>query len=118
MRSSFVRLLSRILIVCMIGLPFQVQAGLIGTDQIVTAEQALAARDMVTSVLSRGEVASQLQALGLTPEAAKDRVAALTDQEVSKLAGQIQNLPAGANGGALLLLILVGVLIWWLVTKK
>ena len=118
MRSSFVRLLSRILIVCMIGLPFQVQAGLIGTDQIVTAEQALAARDMVTSVVSRAEVASQLQSLGLTPEAAKDRVAALTDQEVSKLAGQIQNLPAGADGGALLLLILVGVLIWWLVTKK
>ena len=118
MRSSFVRLLSRILIVCMIGLPFQVQAGLIGTDQIVTAEQALAARDMVNSVVSRSEVASQLQALGLSPEAAKDRVASLTDQEVSKLAGQLENLPAGANGGALILLILIGVLIWWLVTKK
>ena len=118
MRSSFVRLLSRILIVCMIGLPFQVQAGLIGTDQIVTAEQALAARDMVNSVVSRSEVASQLQALGLSPEAAKDRVAALTDSEVSKLAGHLQSMPAGADGGALILLILVGVLIWWLVTKK
>ena len=117
MRSSFARLLSRILIVCMIGLPFQVHAGLIGTDQIVTAEQALAARDMVNSVVSRGEVASQLQALGLTPETAKDRVAALTDAEVSKLAGQLQSLPAGADGGALILLILIGVLIWWLVKK-
>lgn len=118
MRSSFARLLSRILIVCMIGLPFQAHAGLIGTDQIVTAEQALAARDLVNSVVSRAEVASQLQALGLTPETAKDRVAALTDAEVSKLAGQLQSLPAGADGGALLLLILIGVLIWWLVTKK
>ena len=117
MRSSFVRILSRILIVCMIGLPFQAHAGLIGTDQVVTAEQALAARDMVAGVLSRAEVASQLQALGLTPEAAKDRVASLTDAEVSKLAGQIQSLPAGADGGALILLILIGVLIWWLVKK-
>ena len=111
-------LISRILIVCMIGLPFQVHAGLIGTDQIVTAEQALAARDMVNSVVSRAEVASQLQALGLSPEAAKDRVAALTDVEVSKLAGQLQNLPAGASGGGLILLILIGILIWWLVTQK
>jgi hypothetical protein len=118
MRSFLARTLSRILIVCMIGLPFSAQAGLIGTDQIVTAEQALAARDMVTGVLSRAEVASQLQALGLTPEAAKDRVAALTDSEVSKLAGQLQNLPAGADGGGLILLILIGVLIWWLVTKR
>ena len=118
MRSSFVRLLSRILIVCMIGLPFQVQAGLIGTDQVVTADQALAARAMVNSVVSRSEVASQLQSLGLSPHEAKDRVAALTDTEVSKLAGQLENLPAGANGGGLIVLILIGVLIWWLVTKK
>jgi hypothetical protein len=44
-------------------------------------------------------------------------VASLTDAEVSKLAGQIQSLPAGADGGALILLILIGVLIWWLVKK-
>lgn len=119
MRSSFVRLLSRILIVCMIGLPFQAQAGLIGTDQVVTAEQALAARAMVNSMVSRADVASQLQALGLSPETAKGRVAALTDSEVTQLAGQLQNLPAGANsGGALIVLILIGILIWWLVTKK
>lgn len=117
MTSSFARVLCRILIVCMIGLPFQAHAGLIGTDQVVTAEQALAARDMVNSVISRAEVASQLQALGLSPEAARDRVAALTDGEVAKLAGQIQSMPAGADGGGLLLLILIGVLIWWLVKK-
>ena len=117
MRTSFARLVSRILIVCMIGLPFQVQAGLIGTDQVVSAAQALAARDMVTSFIDRTEVASQLQTLGLTAQDAKDRVAALTDQEVAKLAGQMQSLPAGADGGALILLILIGVLVWWLVKK-
>lgn len=117
MRSSFVRLLCRLLVVCMVGLPFQVHAGLIGTDQVVTAEQALAARGMVSSVVNRADVASQLQALGLSPESAKDRVAALSDAEVTKLAGQIQNLPAGADGGAILVLILIGVLIWYLVKK-
>ena len=117
MTSTFARALCRLLIVCMIGLPFQVNAGLIGTDQVVTAEQALAARDMVNSVVSRTDVASQLQSLGLSPETAKARVAALTDSEVAKLAGQMQSMPAGADGGALILLILIGVLVWWLVKK-
>ena len=117
MHTSFVRLVSRFLIVCMIGLPFQVHAGMVGTDTVVSAAQAEAARGMVASVLNRADVASQLQSLGLTPQAAKDRVAALTDAEVAKLAGQIESLPAGADGGSLLLLILLGVLIWWLVTR-
>ena len=116
MSMSFTRLISRLLIVCMIGLPFQVNAGMIGTDQVVSAAQAQAARTLVLSQISRADVAGQLQSLGLTPQAATDRVAALTDVEVAKLAGQIESLPAGA-GSSLLLLILLGVLIWWLVKK-
>ncbi len=118
MSTSFVRLLSRLLIVCLIGLPFQVNAGMIGTDQVVTAAQAQAARATVLSQLSRAEVASQLQSLGLTVQNAQDRVAALTDTEVAKLAGQIDSLPAGASsGGAILVIILIGVLIWWAIKK-
>lgn len=117
MNVSFTRLISRLLIVCLIGLPFQVSAGMIGTDQVVSAAQAQVARAAVLSQISRADVSGQLQSLGLTPQAAKDRVAALTDAEVAKLAGQIESLPAGADGGSLLLLILIGVLIWWLVKK-
>ncbi len=116
MSKSFVRFLSRLLIVCMIGLPFQVQAGLVGTDQVMSAAQAVAARDTVASFMNRSDVAGQLQALGLSAQDAKDRVAALTDAEVSRLAGQIESLPAGAGSGWLLL-ILLGVLIWWAVKK-
>ena len=115
MSMSFVRLISRLLVVCLIGLPFQVSAGMIGTDQAVSAAQAQAARALVGSQISRADVAGQLQSLGLTPQAAKDRVAALTDSEVATLAGQIQSLPAGADGTSLVLIILIGVLIWWLV---
>jgi hypothetical protein len=117
MNMTFVRFISRLLVVCMIGLPFQAQAGMMGTDTVVSSAQAQIARDAVVSVMSRSDVAGQLQSMGLTPQAAKDRVAALTDAEVTKLAGQIQSLPAGADGGSLLLLILVGVLIWWMVKK-
>jgi hypothetical protein len=116
MSMSFVRLISRLLIVCLIGLPFQVSAGMIGTDQAVSTAQVQAARGMVLSQINRADVAGQLQSLGLTPQAAADRVAALTDAEVAKLAGQIDGLPAGASsGGGILLLILIAVLIWWAV---
>ena len=48
--------------------------------------------------------------------ASPDRVfAALTDSEVATLAGQIQSLPAGADGTGLVVIILIAVLIWWLV---
>jgi len=73
--------------------------------------------DALAAQISRADVAGQLQSLGLTPQAAKDRVAALTDVEVAKLAGQIDSLPAGADGTGVVLLILLGVLIWWVVKK-
>ena len=117
MSTSFARLVCRVLVVCLIGLPFQVQAGMIGSDEAISAAQAQVARGAVLSVVNRADVAGQLQALGLTPQAAKDRVAALTDSEVATLAGQIDSLPAGANGTGVVLLILVVLLIWWLVKK-
>ena len=117
MSNSFVRLVSRLLIVCMIGLPFQVNAGMIGTDSVISAAQAQVARDAVQSFMDRTDVASQLQALGLTPQAAKDRVNTLTDEEVAKLAGQIENLPAGASLGGIIVLGLLIWLLWYLVKK-
>ena len=114
MSTSFVRLISRLLIVCLIGLPFQAQAGLIGTDDVVAAAQAAAARTTVASFMNRSDVASQLQSLGLSAADAKARIAALTDTEVAKLAGQIDSLPAGAGSGWVWL-ILIGLLIWWAV---
>ena len=120
MSTLFVRLVSRLLIVCMIGLPFQAHAGLIGTDEVISAAQAAAARDTVASFLNRSDITGQLQVLGLSAKDAKDRVAALTDAEVAKLAGQIESLPAGAggDGAALLAILLIVWFVWWLATKK
>jgi hypothetical protein len=60
-------------------------------------------------------VANQLQSLGLDAKSATERVAALTDSEVQLLAGKINSMPAGADStGVLLLLLLVGVAVWWI----
>jgi hypothetical protein len=97
----------------MVWTPYQVaQAGMIGTDQ-VTSTSSQAERSAVLGFVSRADVAGQLQAMGLDGASAKDRVAAMSDAEVSYLAGRINSLPAGADTGGVLLLILIIAAIWW-----
>lgn len=114
MKSAFARFVCRILIAGMIVLPWQAQAGLIGTDQAVAAAQAQTARATVAGFVSRSEVAGQLQVLGLSPQAANERVAALSDAEVAGMAGRIDALPAGGIGG-LLPIIVIALLLYYVV---
>lgn len=115
MKSSWARMLCRLLMVLMIWSPMQLaQAGMIGTDQLVTAPSA-ADRTTVLEFLGRADVANQLQSLGLDAKSATERVAAMTDSEVQMLAGKINSMPAGADStGVIILLLLVGVAVWWI----
>ena len=93
----FYKLMARILILSIVWMPFSIQAEMIGTDQVAGTAQGQLNRDKVTSFLSRSEVAAQLEALGLSASKAKERVDAMTQQEVNRLAGRIDALPAGAS---------------------
>ena len=85
MNTAWARSVCRLLIVLMALAPYQVaQAGMIGTDRVV-ASASQADRDTILNFVTRSDVASQLQALGLDPSTAKDRVAAMTDQEVQAM---------------------------------
>ena len=119
MKSVWARTICRLLVALMIWAPYQIAtAGMIGTDQVVTST-AQADRSTVLNYLSRGEVASQLQSLGIDPSTASERVASLSDQEVQSLAQRIQAMPAGASdaGAVLLLLVIIGV-VWWFFFRK
>ena len=117
MDSAMTRLMCRMLIVLMAWMPFHVaQAGIISTDQAVASAQS--DRAAVLSLISRSDVAGQLQALGLDAAAAKDRVGALTDEEVSSLAGKLHSLPAGADFTGVVILIVVGLLFWYFAIRK
>lgn len=107
------RIICRMLVLLMIWTPYQVaQAGMIGTDQVVQSASA-AERSAVLNFVSRADVAGQLAAMGLDAATAKDRVAAMTDEEVRYIAGKINAMPAGADGAGLLLLIVIIAVIWW-----
>jgi hypothetical protein len=98
MNNSTLKIISRILIALMMLLPFQTaQAGMVRTDQVISAASVKNDRSTVPAPLLRSEVTSQLQSMGIDLQTAQDRVAAMTDQEVRTLAGEIDSLPAGAT---------------------
>ncbi len=114
MKSVWAKTICRLLIALMVWTPFQAaQAGMIGTDQVATTSSSQADRSAVLSFVSRADVTGQLQSMGLDAATAKDRVAAMSDQEVAYIAGKINNLPAGADTAGVILIILIIAAIWW-----
>jgi hypothetical protein len=116
MSQALKQALCRFLAVALMLLPYETgQAGMIGTDVAVSPAGVQADRNAISGYLSRAQTVSELHALGLDPQVAQDRVAAMTDAEVSSLAGKMNALPAGGEG---LILILLLVLIIYLIVAR
>jgi hypothetical protein len=86
------------------GLLHSAQAALVGTEQVAAAQgvvsvdaEAAAQRAHVLSYLDRADVAAGLAEKGVSADQARERVAALTDAEVSQLAHTLDTAPAGAS---------------------
>jgi hypothetical protein len=102
------RLLGILIVACGLVAP-SVQAGMIGTDQVVQSE-----RERVRAALERPETAQALKKVGVDAKDAVARVDAMTDSEVAQLAGVIDMLPAGgalSNDQLIIVLLLVVLLI-------
>ena len=119
MKLTVKRLLCQFLVIAMAVLPFQqAQAGMVGTGEVINSAASQVDRNTVLNFLDRAESATQLQAMGVDAKTAKERVASLTDEEVSTLAGKISSLPAGGDGaGVLILLIIIG-LVWYFWVRR
>jgi hypothetical protein len=94
-----------------LGSPLVAQAELVTTLQAVeagTRAQDLAA---VNAALARAEVRARFEALGVQPAQVESRIAALTDAELRTLAGQMADLPAGADALAVIGIVFLVLLI-------
>jgi hypothetical protein len=78
------------------------KAGIIGTETVINSVQGEESRSKVIAFLDRQEVRDALVQKGISPEQAKNRVASLTDQEISYISKTIDQLPAGAGAGAVI----------------
>jgi uncharacterized membrane protein (Fun14 family) len=71
--------------------------GVITTQQYLNVIERQQTIERIDALLAREEVRSQLERLGVDPADALARVDALTDSELTLLAAQIEELPAGAS---------------------
>ena len=118
MKTAIKSMICHFLAIAIMMMPFQYgQAAMIGTDQVNSAATVQAERNVVLNYLSRAQTVNELQNLGLDAQTAKDRVNAMTNDEVSSLAGKISSAPAGADGG-LVLLVLVVFFIWYFAFRR
>jgi hypothetical protein len=119
MNLAFKKTTCRALVVSLLALSFQTaNAGLIGADQ-AAAGSVSTERALVLSTLERAEVAAQLQAAGVDPLAARERVRTMTDTEVQAMVQDMQAAPAGAmSGWGWFAVILIVGLVWYFAIRK
>ena len=98
-KSLLKRVLATILMfnTALIGFPATALASPISTHTLMQLETRQAKVDELQAVLLRDDIQQSLMAMGVTPEAAQQRVATLTDEELSALEQQLDNLPAGGD---------------------
>lgn len=97
----FRRALAAVLILSL-AVPLPAQAAMLSTEAALSRAELL-------RTLDRADVREQLAAYGVSADAVRARVAALTDAEAADLAARIDELPAGGIGivGAVVLVFLV-----------
>jgi hypothetical protein len=87
-----------------------VQAAMITTEQVAGSAFSAAGSDdrsRIVAALSREDVQTALVARGIDPAQAQGRVAAMTEEEASVVASQLDTAPAGGIIGAIILVFLV-----------
>jgi hypothetical protein len=99
-RRACVTLLS--LCVMSLGLQQPALAGIVGTAEAVAASRGESPRAVVDATLARADVRAQLADMGVDPAAIEGRLAALSEQEIETLAGQIESAPAGGDALAVI----------------
>ena len=78
-------------------------AGIIGTDEYLAFQDREIRVERINDALMQDRVREQLTSLGVDPDHAQQRVAALSDADLMALDGRLQELPAG--GGVLELVL-------------
>ena len=86
-------------------------ASIVSTQDIVSEQQSVINKAQLTQSLDRQEVRTILEAQGVDIDKAKERVSAMTDQEVLELSQKMDQLPAGSGLVDTVVLILVILLI-------
>ena len=115
------------LIASLIFVPFTLNAAMVSTDKVSVSQQSLnisqeqSNRDKVASFLNRSDVVAKLESMGIDSKMAKERVNGLTQDEVNRLAANIDELPAGGaiqTWGWVGIVAGIAILVWLIFYNK
>jgi hypothetical protein len=102
MLQKMIKPVSIFLVFSFLLLDFTVQtakAQMIGTHTVIAAQQQEANRERVTAFLGRDDVQRIMVKQGVDAAEAQQRVATLSDSELTKISKAMEQLPAGGDGG-------------------
>ena len=104
---AFRRLIAAITAACFLSIGFQstASATVIGTEAYINHADRASQITQIRAALSRQDVRDQLVRMGVDPAAASERVASLSDEELARVSGKLDALPAGGDG----LLAVIGI---------
>ena len=85
-----------------LGMQAPAAASVVGTSEAIAAARGDNPRAVVDATLARADVRAKLAEMGVDPAAIQGRLAALSDDEVATLAGQIEKAPAGGDALAVI----------------
>lgn len=111
--KNFKNIIASFLIFCIAaaGFPMAAQAGIMTTDDVISASAASANRESVSAFLARDDVRQAMLGQGISPQAAFERVNAMSDAEVAQLAGRVDQAPAGGEVLGLLFTVFIVLLV-------
>ena len=82
-------------------------AGMVTTEQLMQQQLESMDRDELVALLDRDEVRQQLVDRGVDPDYAKQRIAALSDDQIEQIRSDIDQLPAGSGVVGILVAVLL-----------
>lgn len=107
--KAFWGLVTRIVLLAFVSLSLPAHASLMSADETLPIHQS-AERAHVMNFLARADVEKAIVAQGVDVAQVKQRVAAMSDDEVTELSGRIDQLPAAGSdilGVALFIFVLL-----------
>lgn len=96
------------------GMQAPAMAGLIDNEQLAMQAELQMKRDEVRSFMARADVRAALLDYGVNPADVDSRINNLTEAELLRIQHQLEQMPAGGDGGvlgAILIVILIFVLL-------
>lgn len=85
----------------------QATAGVYSSEQVIANQQHQYNKQQVLSFVDTAEVQSKLIQLGVSPEDAKQRIAAMTTAELDALNNELNDMPAGGIVGTIVTVLVV-----------